>query len=303
MMNEEVREPGEAIRVGEEEEEAICVPLVASSGLPMLLWLFAVLPSVLLAFGAQRVGLPPGLGSVVGIISVVLSTAAAGWVTLRLYGWSVVVGADGVLVGSRVSSRLIRYEQIVVVVHTPGRVLLELAGGEVVKLVTWDRSGQRGSTDESPAGLDRVGEVLARTIERRRESRAERGHSAGVHEAAVARGGRSALAWLEALRRLAAGTADAYRAVIVDREQLWALLNDPSARPAARAAAAVALGSAEENRTRERLRIAAAAMADPETRGALYRIAEATDDAALAEALAVLQDEDPRGASTRKRRG
>ncbi|XYH99107.1 hypothetical protein ACMHYB_04880 [Sorangium sp. So ce1128] len=56
-------------------------------------------------------------------------------------------------------------------------------------------------------------------------------------------------------------------------------------------AAAVALYRIDEDRARQRLRIAAASMANPETRSGIERVADATDDVALAEALESLHDE------------
>lgn len=317
-MTEETRGPHPALAAAAEEEPALNVPLVAAPGGPMLLWLVTVLPSVLFVFGSAALGLPSPLGTVLGVALVAASTVLATWLTVHTYGSSVTVGADGILVGSRVSHRLIPYDQIASVDHVlplaegrrtqrlTCRVDLTLTTGELVQLPTRHyRGGPRGDFADGPAladATDPVGSALVRTIERRRQAWSTRTPYALAHEAAVARGGRTGSAWLDALRRLAAGTADAYRATIVDRDQLWALLDDPAARPAARAAAAVALGTSDPARPRERLRIAADALADPKTRVALHRIADATDDAALTEALSALQEEGARPGRTTKRR-
>lgn len=317
-MTEETRAPDPALASPVEEEPALTVPLLAAPAGPMLLWLLAVLPSLLLVFGSSSLGLPSPLGTVLGVASVAASTVLATWLTVHVHGSSVTVGADAILVGSRVSHRLIPYDQIASVDQVlpladgrrtqrlTCRVHLTLTTGELVQLPTRHyRGGPRGDFADGPRladATDPVGAALVRTIERRRQAWSARTSYALAHEAALARGGRTPAAWLDALRRLAAGTADAYRAVIVDRDQLRALLNDPAARPAARAAAAVALGTSDPARPQERLRIAADALADPATRDALHRIADATDDAALTEALSALQEEGARPGRTTKRR-
>ncbi|MFO0755342.1 MAG: hypothetical protein U0359_02550 [Byssovorax sp.] len=57
------------------------------------------------------------------------------------------------------------------------------------------------------------------------------------------------------------------------------------------------LAKADEPRARPRLRVAAEAMANKRVRVALERVADATDDTRLAEALAEIEDDEPKGAT------
>ncbi|MBK8939695.1 MAG: hypothetical protein IPM79_19260 [Polyangiaceae bacterium] len=71
------------------------------------------------------------------------------------------------------------------------------------------------------------------------------------------------------------------------------MVEDASARPVLRAAAAVALGGVSDPRARERIRVAAAASVTPSVRVALERAShEDTTDDALLEALASVEAEE-----------
>ena len=59
-MNEESSAPHDALTVPVEEEPALTVPLLAAPARPMLLWLLAVLPSLLLVFVTGLGYLLPG---------------------------------------------------------------------------------------------------------------------------------------------------------------------------------------------------------------------------------------------------
>lgn len=71
----------------------------------------------------------------------------------------------------------------------------------------------------------------------------------------------------------------------VPAEHLLAVLEDPSAAPAERAAAAIAVSCGKDVETRTRVAAAAEATGNPVLKRAL-RVALGDDDAALAEALA-----------------
>ncbi|WP_437521871.1 PH domain-containing protein [Sorangium sp. So ce726] len=242
------------------------------------------------------------LGAIVAIAGCLLLLLATFQLLERLRP-KLVVGADGILIRRFLSRRLIRYDEIVSVDEeqrtmetddgqttswsTSSIVRIGLVGGGFVDLTTW----RFGSPQPEYTGpLDAVGGEIMLEIQRQRDAwNARRGHA---HEEALARRGRSGAAWLNALRRLTASTAGAYCAITVDR--LRALLDDPHAPAVTRTAAAVALYRFDHERARQRLRIAAASVASPETRGGLERVADATDDVALAEALESLHDKDSR---------
>jgi len=109
--------------------------------------------------------------------------------------------------------------------------------------------------------------------------------------ALLARGARPLAEWIQALRSIGAGAMANLRTADVDPERLWRVLESPSASATDRAAAAVALASSEEPGRRERIRVAASAIAQPKLRVAV-EAASHEDEAALADALASLEIED-----------
>jgi hypothetical protein len=107
---------------------------------------------------------------------------------------------------------------------------------------------------------------------------------------ALARGSRTPLEWLTALRGLGAGASSGLRTAHIDPDRLWTIVEDPSAAPAARAGAAAALASSASKQERSRIRIAAETIAEPRLRIAVEKAAdEATSEAELAEALAEVE--------------
>jgi hypothetical protein len=77
----------------------------------------------------------------------------------------------------------------------------------------------------------------------------------------------------------------------VDEAELWAVLDSPSARPADRAAAAVALAITGDD-AKKRVRVAAESVVDESLRTAL-EAASGEDEAALEAALAGVDREPP----------
>ena len=92
--------------------------------------------------------------------------------------------------------------------------------------------------------------------------------------------------WLSDVKDLAA--ARTYRETRLDEDRLWRMVDDPTASPATRAGAALALSAAIDDPSRARLRVAAEACVEPKLRIALLRVAEGASDAELEEALAPL---------------
>lgn len=120
----------------------------------------------------------------------------------------------------------------------------------------------------------------------------ELAHERQVHEddeEVTARRGRTGRQWLGALR---ASLAAGYRTVPADVPRLSQILHDPEARPSARAAAAIVLASSGDAGATAKLRIAAEPIANPRVRVALENIAAMSDDAAMAEALEALDEEE-----------
>ncbi len=131
--------------------------------------------------------------------------------------------------------------------------------------------------DEESFAFRRIVQALELFRERR---------GAGEIEA-LARGAREPADWLRALRGLAAGANAGMRTAPVAIERLWAILDDPSAPSAARAGAAASLASTAGKKERERIRIAAATVAEPKLRVAIEKtIQDGASDDEIAEALA-----------------
>ena len=106
-------------------------------------------------------------------------------------------------------------------------------------------------------------------------------------EAVIARLSRTADAtrdWLRALRALGAGSVATHRVAPVAPETFLRIVEDASAKPTDRAAAAVALASNRDSALRDRIRVATETVAEPKLRVALGRSLEDDEDA-LAEAL------------------
>lgn len=299
-MDKKRRGPGEALAAGDEQTRSFPLQTAQSTNAAVLMLCATVLGTLLL--GSR-------FGATVATCGFVLLLFAA--LRIEKLSWSnVVVGIDGILVRVHLSSRRsIPYHQILSVEKTRNIteetdsddrhkrwwiatfiVSIGLVDGTVAELQTWRHIAKKPGDPKLEE--DPVGDMLAREIRKRLRSWAEREQHA--HEDVLARRGRSVSSWIEALRGLTVGIAGAYRTVILDHDRLWAMLDDPHARPVTRAAAAVALHRFDDGRALERLRIASASVADPEMRRALERIADAADDAALAKALEALHEEDSR---------
>lgn len=239
------------------------------------------------------------------LVSIVVLGFGGGRLLFNSYPHSVVVGADGALV----RGEFISYSEINYVLHEwrhegpqngdPGlsegpqdvwNVSLGLIGGEVIDLMTTKYPRKTNAGDRAEREDD-SGAPLARALEEARAAWVARQRAPDL-EGAVSRGDRTAVQWLDALRRLGSADDSAYRAVVVDVDLLLRRLDDARERPSARAAAAVVLAASGDATTATRLRIAAESMADPRARVALENVAEASNDAAIAEALETLDQLD-----------
>ena len=224
-------------------------------------------------------------------------------VVRRLVQRTVLVGADGILIKGRWSRRFIPYAQILNIHHVlpvPGHmdatryycVQVLVTGDEILDLPTWGESHTWLTPPPAALEKDRVGANLALTITKARDAWAAGLADQGLREDVLARNERSGAEWLAGLRSLSAGTPGVYRAVTIDAERLWRLLEHPCAPPSSRVAAAVVLGTANDKPARQTLRVAASAMVDPELKKAIERAADARDDDALIEALEAVEGHD-----------
>ncbi|WP_437922939.1 hypothetical protein WMF37_28390 [Sorangium sp. So ce291] len=198
----------------------------------------------------------------------------------------IVVGSDGILI----RGQFVSYSEISAVHYDWKRepssgydgdmatlelsISLELVDGYRLKL-----------TDGFPDGLrDAIDEARAAWAAGERDPE--------VESDAVACGEQTGVGWLRALRDLGQGAAGGYRTIGPNVHQMSRLLDGVRSRPSDRAAAAIVLAASGDRTATRKLRIAAEATANPLLRARLKEVADAHDDAALAEALEALEEAD-----------
>jgi hypothetical protein len=232
---------------------------------------------------ARQVGAGgPWLGAIgafltLGLTSVLLGASPlvpiiAGAFALLVRAWPgrVEIAADGVLLSWASWRRFVRFSDVTRLRETKRSAALELATGETVVL---------------PRAVGAVD--TAAMVERLREA-------LDVHRAAaqkdsvaslVARGDRAPADWLAHLRTL---RAEDYRTSALRDEDLWRVVEDPSAAPDARAGAAMLLRGSLDDAGRARIRVASDASASPKLRVALDATLGEEEDEAIEERLAEL---------------
>lgn len=189
---------------------------------------------------------------------------------------SLVVGADGLTIAGRGFVPFADVERVEDDESPYGRThhlaWLVLKSGERIHLGA--RLGIFGHralavVDEAYAGLNR------RITEHRQRERSQ-------HAQELARGDRSVADWIAGVR--ARATSSGFRDGEIARADLLAVVEDPTAEPSARAAAALALKAGIVEPERVRVRVAAAATAAPNVRVALETVADesASEDRAAA---------------------
>jgi hypothetical protein len=199
----------------------------------------------------------------------------------------IVVGADGVLVRWLWQKRFIPMSELRLITREENRgIRFHLQSGEEIVVQTSARARTEGQVtiEHREAVFARVNEALA-TFRNR--------DGAASASALVGRGTRSKIEWLEALKKLAGvGTrGGGYRDAALRDDDLWRLVEDPSAAPDVRAGAAFVLRGSLDDAGRARVRVAAEATASPKLRFALDEVAK--DDAAeLESALDDLEHEE-----------
>lgn len=210
----------------------------------------------------------------------------------------IAVGVDGVLVRWLWQKKFIPMAQIASVARgADDRIVrLQLVDGREEILYTSMR--RRGSFASKWASQHRDA-VLARIGEAMMAYRA-RGTGADV-SALVRRGSRTRTEWLEALRKLRESEGG-YRDTVVRDDDLWRVLEDPSAPEDARGGAAMLLRRSLDDAGKARVRVAADATASPKLRVALDAAAGDEADEELREALEQLAGEDERNEDLSGRR-
>jgi hypothetical protein len=200
----------------------------------------------------------------------------------------IAVGADGVELRWFWQRRLIRYRELLRAmtyketkgIYKTSGIELTLSSGKAIRLAFSDPR-------KIQAGAQLVSERIQAAMDR---------HPAGEGESVEAllrRGSGEIPAWIRRLRSLGAGANAGMRTAPVPRDRLFDIVEDASMDPAARAAAAVALGPELDVHGRARLRAAGAATVAPRLRIAIEAAAlGANEDAAIEAALAELDAEE-----------
>lgn len=162
-------------------------------------------------------------------------------------------------------------------------VRLTMRDGEQAKIPC----GQKGWNHVDPGEIEqRIRE--ARDVHRRGEWQ--------LDPKLLARGERTLSDWLVALKSLGAGAGADMRTSAIPTDRLLSLIADAGAPGVARVAASIAALEQAPEEARSRARIAAVTTAEPSLRKSFERVAAATDDALLTEALAELEAEASAGA-------
>lgn len=189
------------------------------------------------------------------------------------------IGTDGVLWQWLFRKRFIAHHEI-------QNILIGERGFGRDKVSTLNLILNSGETFVVPITSESGSDMAAALWEKIEEGRAAAigGHAFPETSALLERGTRTTADWITHLRAMGSGALSTHRTAPVAREQLLAMALDGARLPRERVAAAVALGPGLDDTERERLRVAAASIAQPKLRVALERATEADDDG-LAEAL------------------
>jgi len=237
--------------------------------------------------------------AVTGALVLCLMVAVGGLVaghpvfTLSLLPWylfslawlrpgSLAIGTDGILISWLGRRTLIPFSELSAVTPSSGRLGLRLAGGKTIRIQAEQLTRRRRGAGPEMANAEVYMETLASRIQEAREA------SGGAEVTVLERRGRPLGEWVLHLRALTEREASGFRAAPVVLEALWKTVENGNVGPAARAAAAVALGPSLDEGGRERLRVASRVVVAPKLRVAL-EAAAAGDDEAVVGALGELE--------------
>ncbi|WP_437821319.1 hypothetical protein [Sorangium sp. So ce1078] len=254
---------------------------ILTPGARLAAWLVVTYGAVALCWSGSR-----GLGSdahpAVIAAAIGLSCMVVYAVLKLALPRAALVGTDGVALKSFRARRFIPYADIAAVRADGRGVWLEQRGGQPVLLATVPRLSRR-LLQSAPPG-SRLGAATEVLLARLNEAMAvaERSDASAARFAELDRRGRPIDAWRRALERLAQGAPGAadYRRADVTADDIARMLDDVTALPERRIAAAIALAASDDPALRDRVRIAASACANEALRHALERAAEGELEAA-----------------------
>ena len=165
------------------------------------------------------------------------------------FGMRVTVGADGILVAWPLlrRRRFVRYADITGVEASPGRILIRLRDHRTYEIVTTTKEKSNAMAEHF---------ALLERIEDAREVHGGDDDSGRSLAAALARGGRSAHAWVKELAAMSEAGGGGYRAPTLPKEPLWRIALDPAEAEELRIGASLTLRSELDEEGRARLRSA-----------------------------------------------
>lgn len=230
-----------------------------------------------LVFGSVFAAMLTGSGAAAGAVSLLaLAIFVVGVAMLWMKGRAT-VASDGVLVSFLWQRRFHPYASIARVVPTYlgyKTVALVLKNGETEHLPIPRAWSHEQEMTDAQRLASRIQAAMA-------EHRAAPGEA---DLAALARRDRPVREWVVHLLGVGVGSNADHRRAPVPVDRLWRIVESPTEQAEARAAAAVALGGASDERTRLRLRSIASNTAAPRLRIALEAAARAAEDDRSAEA-------------------
>jgi hypothetical protein len=188
------------------------------------------------------------------------------------------VGADGLLVATRIAPTFIAWSEIDAVERYDRGVVVRRRGGDLE--IPMSQPGK------SANDFDRVLQqaLIARAAQALEAYRRGQGPDAAAR---VARRGRPHAVWLRDLF----DREGSFRTAPILDEQLWAVVESPAAEATARAGAAAVLARTAGDEGRSRLRIAADACTAPRLRIVLDRTASGASESDVEEALVAVEEE------------
>lgn len=218
---------------------------------------------------------------------------AAVLMVLALWPSKVTVGPDGILLtwlGLRRFYPFSRTRSVLQRGALSTRTVLTLADGGEVHLIARENAS-RDEERHAQHGALRLRIEGALDAYRRRAPEVD-------PTSLLAAGGRSAAEWMQSVRAMNA-VSGGYRQSALSPEQMWRVVQDPTASPSTRAGAAIALSPSLDEAGRGELLRAAEACAHPRVRVALTSLATGEPEEALLHALEPLAEEE--ASSTVKR--
>jgi Bacterial PH domain len=178
----------------------------------------------------------------------------------------VVIGTDGIAVERMFGRTFVRHSRVTEVSSRRGAVVLQVRGGRSLALPTGHRyASLRSRAEESPHT------ALRNRIEEARAAGRSRS-SPSACAADLDRGGRSLDAWRRHLRGLV--STESYRRASVGKEEIAAVLEDASAPPQRRVAAALILAEGDDAAIKLRIADVVRTCADESLRAALEAAAQ-----------------------------